>query len=89
MNILCDSTYYTYGYNKPVILNASIPYSTLKKNSQIITYHLFCSGVARYDWMKAYVKTNENKSEPLFRFISSGENRKVLVHNLFHNIIHT
>ena len=62
-----------------------MPDLTLKKKSMNIAYNLAREVVARDEWRKYYVHTNENEAELLTKNLS-GKKRKVLVCNILHNI---
>ena len=75
-----------YGDNQSVLVNMTIPDSTLKKKSQSIAYHFVREGVARDEWRTSYVNTHDNEADLLTKQLPHGEKRKGFVRNLLHHI---
>ena len=46
-----------YGDNKLVLVNTSMPESMLKKKAHSIAYNFVREGVARKEWLLAYIST--------------------------------
>ena len=86
MGIPCKGPTYISGDNQYVLVNTTIPDSTLKKKSQKITYHFIREGSARYEWRTSYVNTHENEADLLNKLLTSIENRKCFVRNLLNHI---
>ena len=80
---------YIYGDNQSVLVNTTIPDSTLKKKSQSIAYHFVREGSARDEWRTTYVNTNENEADLLTKQLPSGDKRKGFVRRLLHHIFRT
>ena len=80
------STNIYFGENLSVMCKTSIPYSTMKKNSQSITYHLFWQSVARDKWRTAYVSTHKNEDNLLTKCLPPGDKRKGFIRNVLHHI---
>ena len=54
-----------YGDNQSVLVNLSIPASTLKKNSQSIAFHFVREGCTADEWRTTYINTNSNVADLL------------------------
>ena len=77
------------GDNQSVLVNTTIPDSTLKKKCQSIAYHMIREGVARGEWMTAYVRSEDNEADLLTKQLPAGEKRRGFVRNLVHHIYRT
>ena len=86
MGILCDQPSHIYGDNQSVLVNMTMPDSTLKKKSQSITYHFVREGSACGEWRTAYVNTHDNEAERLTKLLPNGEKRWKFIGNLLHHI---
>ena len=58
MGIPCEAPVYIYGGNQSVLVNVTIPHSTLKKKLQSIAYHFMREGSTRDEWQMLYINTN-------------------------------
>ena len=76
MGIPCQGPAYIQGDNQSVLVNTSIPDSTLKKKSQSIVYHFVHEGAARDEWRTLYINTQENEADLLAKLLPSGDKRK-------------
>ena len=86
MGIACNGPTYIEGDNKSVLVNSSIPDSTLKKKSQSIAYFFVREGSARDEWRVGYTKSCLNEADLLTKQLPHGEKRKFFVRNLLHHI---
>ena len=86
MGIACDYPTYIYGDNKSVLVNSSVPTSTLKKKSCSIAYHFVREGVASDEWRIAYIPTDLNVADMLTKPLPSGEKRSKFVKMLLHHV---
>ena len=86
MGIPCEGPAYILGDNQSVLCNTSIPDSTLSKKSQSIAYHMIREGVARGEWMTAYIKSDMNDADLLTKKLPAGEKRRRFVSNILHHI---
>ena len=59
MGIPCDYPSYICGDNQSVLVNSSVPTSTLKNKSCSIEYHFVREGVAADEWRMTYISTHE------------------------------
>ena len=89
MRIPGEGPTYISGENQYVLANMTIPYSTLKNNSQRIAYHFIYEGSTRDEWRTSYVNTHENEADLLTKLLYSGEKRKGFFRNLLHHIFQT
>ena len=76
MGIPVDGHTYVYGDNQYVLVNSSMPHSTLKKKSNSIAFHFVREGTARDEWRVAYINTHDNPSDMLTKPLPSGEKRR-------------
>ena len=76
---------FIYGDNQSVLINASAPESTLKKKSQLVTYHFVREGSAADEWRTQYVHTSLNVSDLMTKPLS-GKKRWRFVRMLLHHI---
>ena len=74
------------GDNQSVLVNTSIPDSTLKKKSQSIAYHFVRESAATDEWRTSYINTHENEADLLTKLLPSGDKRKRFVESLLHHI---
>jgi len=51
--------------NKSVLVNSSVPESTLNKKSNSIAYHFVCAGTACDEWRFNYVPSTDNPEDIL------------------------
>ena len=73
MGICVDEPTYISGDNQSVLANTTMPYSTLKKNSNAIAYH-FVHGVCDKDeWGTTYIITHDNAANLFTKPLPSGE----------------
>ena len=86
MGIPVEGPMCIYGDNQSLLVNTTIPDSTLKKKSQSISYHFVREGVARDEWGASYVNTHDNEADLLTKQLPHGEKRKGFVINLLHHI---
>ena len=76
MGIPVEGHTYVYGDNQSVLVNSSMPHSTLKKKSNSIAFHFVREGTARDEWRVAYINTHDNPSDMLTKPLPSGEKRR-------------
>ena len=86
MGIPCDYPSYILADNKSVLVNSSVPTSTLKKKSCSIAYHYVREGVAADEWRVAYIGTNENVADLLTKAIPNGEKRTRFINMVLHYV---
>eukprot|EP00957_Ditylum_brightwellii_P163279 12432834-Ditylum_brightwellii.AAC.2 len=86
MGIPSEGPTYIYGDNQSVLVNTTIPDSTLKKKSQRIAYHFVREGSARDKWQTSYINTNDNESDLLTKLLPDGKKRKQFVRCLLCHI---
>ena len=86
MGIPVNNPTFIYGDNQSVLWNTTVPESSLKKKSCAVAYHFCREGVARLEWLTAYVKTNLNPSDVLTKSISSIKDRATKVRMLLYDI---
>ena len=63
---------YIMGDNKSVLCNTMIPSSVLSKKLNSIAYHAVREGVAKGEWLTAYINTSENPSNILTKSLPAG-----------------
>ena len=85
--IPCEGCTYVYGDNKSVLVNSSLPHSTLKKKSNSIAYHFVRDGSARDEWRVTYIRSHDNPADLLTKALPSGEKRDKFVGMLMHHIV--
>ena len=86
MGIPCDYPSYIYGDNQSVLVNSSVPTSTLKKKSCSIAYHFVREGVAADEWRMTYISTHDNVADLLTKPLRGGEKRTRFVRMFLHHI---
>ena len=86
MGIPCEFPAYILGDNKSVLVNSAMPFSTLKKKSCSIAYHFVREGVAKNEWICAYVNTHDNPADLLTKPIAGGQKRILLTSMMLHHI---
>ena len=84
MGLPCDETTYIYRDNQSVLANNSSPAYQLKNRSNLIDYHFFHEGVARYEWRTTYVNTHDNTLDLVTKDFPSGEKPWKFVRRLLH-----
>ena len=85
MDVKVSGPTYIYGDNMSVIHNTSKPESGLKKNSNIICYHLVREAVAMKECFTAHVPTLKNWSHLLTKVLYRN-NRRDLVSGVLYDI---
>ena len=73
LGIPCDEPSLVYGDNQSVLVNTTIPDSTLKKKSQSIASHFVREASACDEWRTTYVNTHENEADLLTKPLPNGE----------------
>ena len=86
MGIPCKGPCFIYGDNKSVLVNATVPHSTLKKKSCSISYHYIREGVSKDEWRISYVSTKENRADILSKPITGGVKRNELTSMILHHV---
>ena len=86
MGIPCDYPSYIYGDNQSVLVNSSVPTSTLKKKSCSIAYHFVREGVAADEWRMTYISTHDNVADLLTKPLRGGEKRSRFVKMFLHHV---
>ena len=86
MGIPVDDAAFIFGDNKSVLANTMNPGSTLKKKCAAIAYHLIREGVARGEWVTAWISTHDNIADLLTKPMSSGEKRNGFVKKILQHI---
>ena len=86
MGIACEFPTYIYGDNKSVLVNSSVPTSTLKKKSCSIAYHFVREGTASDEWRVEYIPTDMNVADLLTKPIPSGSKRSRFVKMILHHV---
>ena len=86
MGIPCEAPTYIYGDNKSVLVNAAKPFSTLKKKSCSVAYHFVREGVAKGEWLTAYVNTHDNVADMLTKPLMGGEKRTKFTRMILHHL---
>ncbi len=66
---------FIFGDNKSVLVNCSVPHSSLNKKSSSVAFHFVREGVANDEWRVAYIDTNNNPSDILTKSLPGGEKR--------------
>ena len=74
-----DFPTFIYADNKSVIVNSSVPESTLKKKSNSIAYNFVREGCAADEWRITYINTNDNPSDLMTKCLAPGEKRDKFV----------
>ena len=75
MGIPVEAPTYLFGDNQSVLTNSSFPHSSLKKKSSSIAFHFVREGVAKDEWLVAYLNTHLNPSDLLTKSLPGGEKR--------------
>ena len=86
LGIPCKAPAYIFGDNQSVLVNSSKPFSQLKKKSSSVAYHFVREGIARKEWMVAYVNTHENLADILTKPLSGGEKRTKFINMMLYHI---
>ena len=79
MGIPVEEATFIFGDNRSVLANTMNPGSTLKKKCAAIAYHLIREGVARGEWITAWISTHENIADLLTSYTST---KKKYVHEV-------
>ena len=77
---------FIYGDNKSVLNNTTTHESTLHKKSTSIAYHFIREEVTKDEWIKSYIKSDENCSDTLTKTVPAGRKRKCLVSDYLYDI---
>ena len=80
-----DGPAFVYGDNQSVLVNSSMPASTLKKKSQAIAFHFVREGCAADEWRTTYINTNLNVADLMTKPLS-GEKRWGFIRMLLHHL---
>ena len=83
MGIPVEDAAYIFGDNQSVLANTTNPGSTLKKKCAAVAYHVVREGVARGEWVTAYINTHDNIADLLTKPMASGEKRNGFVKKIY------
>jgi hypothetical protein len=86
MGIPVEGPAYIFGDNRSVLANTTNPGSMLKKKCAAIAYHLIREGVARGEWITAWISTHDNVADLLTKPMTSGEKRNGFVKKILQHI---
>lgn len=86
MGIPVEGAAFIFGDNKSVLANTMNPGSTLKKKCAAVAYHLVREGVARGEWITAWISTHENIADLLTKPMSAGAKRNGFVKKILQHI---
>jgi hypothetical protein len=86
MGIPVEGSAYIFGDNKSVLANTMNPGSTLKKKCAAVAYHLIREGVARGEWVTAWISTHDNIADLLTKPMSYGAKRNGFVKKILQHI---
>jgi len=86
MGIPVEDAAYIFGDNQSVLANTTNPGSTLKKKCAAVAYHVVREGVARGEWVTAYINTHDNIADLLTKPMASGEKRNGFVKKILQHI---
>ena len=86
MGILVNNPTFIYSDNQSVLWNTTVPESSLKKKSCAVAYHFYREGVARNEWLTAYVRTNLNPSDILTKTVRAVKDRITKIRMLLYDI---
>ena len=75
MGIPVEMPTYIFGDNKSVLVNSSMPHSTLKKKSCSVAFHFVREGTANDEWRVTYLNTDYNPSDMMTKSLPGGEKR--------------
>ena len=75
MGIPVETPTYVFGDNQSVLTNSSTPHSSLKKKSSSIAFYFIREGVAKDEWLVAYLHTHLNPADLATKFLPGGEKR--------------
>ena len=78
MGIPISGPTYIYGDNMSVIHNTTAPESTLKKKHNSIVYHFIREGVARGEWIATFIKSTDNISDILTKYLPQPRRESLL-----------
>ena len=80
-----DEPAFVYGDNQSVLVNTTMPQSTLNKKMHSCAYHFIREGCARDEWRATYISTHANIADLMTKPLS-GEKRWGFVRALLHHI---
>ena len=86
MGIRVEGPAYIFGDNQSVLANTTNPGSVLKKKCAAVAYHLVREGVARGEWITAYINTHDNIADLLTKPMTAGEKRNGFVKKILQHI---
>jgi len=86
MGIPVEDAAYIFGDNQSVLANTTNPGSTLKKKCAAVAYHVVREGVARGEWVTAYINTHDNIADLLTKPMASGDKRNGFVRKILQHI---
>ena len=77
---------YIFGYNQSVLVNSSMPHSSLKKKLSSIAFQFVREGAAKDEWRVAYLNTNYNPADMATKLLDGGEKRSRFTSYLLHYV---
>ena len=86
LRIPCDFPACVYGDNQSVLVNSTVPASTLKKKSCSIACHHVREGVAADEWRMCCISTDHNVADLFTKSLRAGEKRTRFVGMFLHHI---
>ena len=86
MGIRVEGPAYIFGDNQSVLANTTNPGSVLKKKCAAVAYHLVREGVARGEWITAYINTHDNIADLLTKPMTAGAKRNGFIKKILQHI---
>jgi hypothetical protein len=78
---------YVYCDNNSVVMNSTVPASTLKKKSNSITYHAVRWSIAADEMRVTHIPSVDNVADILTKPLPGGAKRDLLVSRVLHDIV--
>ena len=86
MGIPVDLPTYILRDNQSVLVNTSSFHSTLKKKSASISFHYVIEGIAKDEWITAYINTHLNPVDVLTKSLHGGQKHSNFLSFLLHYV---
>ena len=67
-------------------MNSSQPFSVLKKKSNSIAFHFVQEGTSKDEWRHAYIHTDDNCSDMLWKPLQGGRKRRKFTRMILHHV---
>ncbi len=79
-----DESAFVFGNNKSVLVNTTVPLSTIKEKMNSLLYYFIHDRCAREEWRIAHINTYLDSVYLLMKFLPAEEKRTIFIQKFLH-----